>query len=251
MSKKLFYDIETAPIVGTVWGKYEQNLIWTINDWYMLMFAYKWEHEKKTHVVALPDFKLYKKDPTNDLEVVKKLHELFNEADIVVAHNGDQFDQKKSNARFIYHDLEPVAPYQSIDTKKVAKRYFNFTSNKLDDLGTHFKLGNKLHTDYTLWQGCMSGDMKAWKAMKKYNIQDVVLLEKVYQKMMPWMTTHPNIATIDNKPSVCPKCGAENSMQARGYRYTKVARYKCFRCRECRSHVSLRAAEKGQRIQYV
>lgn len=248
--KKLFYDIETAPIVGTVWGKYEQNLIWTISDWYMLMFAYKWEHEKKTHVVALPDFNLYKKEPTNDYEVVKKLHELFNEADIVVAHNGDQFDQKKSNARFIYHNLPPVSPYQQIDTKKAAKRYFNFTSNKLDDLGTYFNLGNKIHTDYTLWQGCMNGDMKSWKAMKKYNIQDVVLLEKVYQKMMPWMSTHPNVATIDERPDACPKCGEQGKMQSRGFRVSKVARYRKFQCQNCGSWVQERASQKFK-VQYV
>jgi predicted RNA-binding Zn-ribbon protein involved in translation (DUF1610 family) len=251
VSRKLFYDIETAPIIGTVWGKYEQNLIWTIKDWYMLMFAYKWEGEKKTHVISLTDFDLYKKDPGNDLELVKALHKLLDEADIVVAHNGDQFDQKKSNARFIYHNLLPPAPYQQIDTLKIARRNFKFTSAKLDDLGELFQVGKKIKTDADLWKGCMTGDMNAWKRMKAYNKQDVILLEKVYNRMMPWATTHPNIANIDNRPNACPKCGKEGSLQSSGTRVTKTQTYNRFVCTNCGSWVSNRKSVKKEAVLYV
>jgi hypothetical protein len=172
-TKTLIYDIETAPIVGTVWGKWEQNLIWTIQDWYILGFSYRWHGKRmKTQSVFMPDFKLYKKDPTSDYEVVKKLYELFNEAEIVVAHNGNSFDQKKSQARMIIHGFGPPSPYQQIDTKLVAKRNFNFTSNKLDDLGSYFGYGNKMKTDKDLWRKCMAGDMKAWKYMRDYCDRD-------------------------------------------------------------------------------
>jgi hypothetical protein len=38
----------------------------------------------------------------------------------------------------------------------------------------------------------MNKDKQAWDMMKKYNIQDVVLLEKVYEKMLSWIRNHPN-----------------------------------------------------------
>lgn len=76
----LIYDLETAPIIGTVWGKYEQNLIWSIQDWYILGFSYRWYGERmKTQNHFMHDFKRFKKEPQNDYEVVKKLLKNFNE----------------------------------------------------------------------------------------------------------------------------------------------------------------------------
>ena len=232
--RTLIYDIETAPIIATVWGKYEQNFVWSIQDWYMLCFAYKWEGERKTHVISQTDFKNYKPGSDDDSEVVKALHKLFDEADIIVAHNGNSFDQKKSQARMIQNGLAPPAPYKQIDTKLVARRHFNFTSNKLDDLGEYLKLGKKISTGGSdLWKSCMAGDMKAWRKMQKYNIQDVVLLEKIYLKMRPWMNNHPHLGVIDGRPLACKNCSSQRLHQHTkktiantGWKY----QYKCYDC---------------------
>lgn len=247
----LIYDIETTPSLGWVWGKWEQNVIDFEKDWHILCFAYKWLGEKKTHVVALPDFKLYKKDPENDYEVVKKLHELFSEAEVLVAHNGNSFDQKKSQARMLYHGMTPPEPYKQIDTKLVAKRYFSFTSNKLDDLGKTLGLGQKLETGgFDTWKGCMTGDMKSWKKMCKYNIQDVVLLEKIYLKMRPWIDTHPPVNNYTQRPGDCPKCG-HSHLLSKGYRITKTNRYQRWQCQGCGGYSSSRVAEKGEKPVFV
>ena len=66
---------------------------------------------------------------------------MFDEADVVIAHNGDKFDMRKANARFGHY--EPPMPVQQVDTLKVARKYFKFESNKLGDLGEHLGLGNK------------------------------------------------------------------------------------------------------------
>jgi hypothetical protein len=48
-------------------------------------------------------------------------------------------------------------------------------------LGHFLGIGRKLnHTGKALWLGCMSGDPKSWKKMRRYNQQDVRLLEAVY-----------------------------------------------------------------------
>ncbi len=247
-AKILIYDIETAPILGAVWGKYEQNLIWSIQDWYMLCFAYKWLGEKKTHIISQKDSKNYKPGSEDDSDVARKLRQLFDEADIIVAHNGNNFDQKKSNARMAYWDMGPPSPYKQVDTLQVARRYFKFTSNKLDDLGEHLGLGKKLETGgYKLWKGCMDGDKKSWKKMEAYNKQDVVLLEKVYLKLRPWMTNHPNMARIENRPESCPTCGANGqNLHARGTRTTNVSIYRRYRCTKCTSWCSGRKAAKKE-----
>ena len=174
MAKVLFFDIETAPNLSYVWGQWQQDVIQHDREWYMICFSYKWEHQKKTHVVSLTDFDLYKKDRENDLEVSKKLWKLFDEADIVIGHNSDAFDIKKANARFVYHNLGPTTYYQSVDTLKIARRFFKFNSNKLGHLGETLGLGSKESTGgFETWEGCMKGDAKAWAVMKKYAKQDV------------------------------------------------------------------------------
>ena len=159
MAKVLFFDIETAPNLAYVWGQWQQDVIDHKREWYILCFSYKWEDQKKTHVVSLNDFDLYNEDSENDLEVVKKLWELIDEADIVIGHNSDAFDIKKANARFVYHELGPPSHFGSVDTLKIARRYFKFNSNRLGHLGEHLGLGGKEVTGgFQTWAGCMKGD---------------------------------------------------------------------------------------------
>ncbi len=177
----------------------------------------------------MPDFPNYRKNKTNDKELVKELWELLNEAEIVIAHNGDQFDIKKLNMRFVAHKLPPPSPYKTIDTLKIARRYFNFSSNKLDELARQLKLGRKvIHTGKDLWFKCMSGDLKAWKLMKKYNKWDVILLEKLYLRLRPFMTMHPHY--VGHK--VCHVCGSPRVIK-RGFDRLVGSRKQRYQCQSC------------------
>ena len=230
--KTLLLDIETAPGLGFAWEKYETNIIEFVKDWYMLSFTVKWLDDTKIHTYALCDFPTYQKNKESDLELVRKLWDFVNEADVIVAHNGDSFDIRKMNARFIVNGLTPPAPYRTVDTKKVAKKNFSFMSNSLNDLGTLFGLGNKASTGgFKLWTDCMAGKPDAWKRMKKYNKMDVILLEKVYLHMRPWMKTHPNIS-IEISRINCQACGSANT-QKRGFSYSKYTKYQRLQCMTC------------------
>ena len=235
--KVLIFDIENTPLISYTWGMWETDVIEVKENWYILCFAYKWLGEKDVHIVAMPDFKLYKKDKQNDYEVVKKLHELFEQASMIIAHNGDQFDIKKANARFIFHGFEPPTPYKTIDTLKIARRYFKFDSNKLDYLGQYLKLGRKLpHTGKHLWFGCMEGDMKSWKIMKDYNKMDVILLDKVYRKLRGWKKGTPYMNLIVGKPENCPNCGGEH-MHSHGLDWDGLSVYHRYKCLNCGANI--------------
>jgi DNA polymerase elongation subunit (family B) len=230
-SRIVLLDIETAPSLGWVWEKYETNVIDFKRDWYVLSFAYKVMGEKKVQVRGLIDYPGYKKDMENDEALINDLWKVFDEADIIIGHNGDRFDIRKSNSRFISHKLPPPSPYKTVDTLKIARRIFKFDSNKLDDLGRYLGVGRKLpHTGFHLWKGCMTGDPQSWKLMKKYNGHDIELLEKVYFLMRAWTPTHPNV----NKGEVaCPKCGSID-VQKRGFSYTLLRQKQRFQCLSCR-----------------
>lgn len=227
----LLLDLETAPSLGWVWQKWETNVIDFHTDWYILSIAWKWADERRVHTLGLCDFPGFRKRPEDDESLTKVLWNLLNTADIVVAHNGDGFDLPKACTRFISHSLPPPAPYRTVDTLKIARSRFKFDSNKLDDLGRYLKLGRKLpHTGFHLWKGCMSGDAKSWRLMKRYNGQDVVLLEKVYFLLRAWHPTHPSVA--QGAAGACPKCASLN-VHRRGFSYTTFRRKQRFLCLDC------------------
>lgn len=238
--KILFLDLETFPNIGYTWTKWETNVIDFIEHWYILCVGYKWLGGK-TKVVALPDFKGYKPH-SKDEELVKFAWGLLDEADIVIAQNGDAFDIKKLNTRFMQYGLTPPSPYKTIDTLKIARK-FSFNSNKLDDLGRDLGLGRKLeHEGFPLWLKCREGDMKAWKRMKSYNKQDVELLEQLYLKERPWIKNHPNLDAFNHINTTCPRCGSKD-IQWRGEYKTQTNLYKRFCCKNCGSWGKLNKSE--------
>lgn len=248
--KILLIDIETSPNLGYVWGKYQQDVIRFNKEWYILCFAAKWLGAKeKVFCESLPDYSLYKKDPSNDKALLQVLHDLLSQADIVVAHNGDDFDFKKINARFMVHGMEPPAPYKTVDTLKVARRYFGFTSNKLGDLAQTLSIdGGKIDTTFNLWLGCLAGDNRSWAKMRAYNKRDVELLEEVYMRLRPWDSTHPNAGVL-TEGLICPRCESKH-MQSRGTYVAKTRTYQRFQCQDCGGWMrAFNASPRGRKPQ--
>ena len=84
---------------------------------------------------------------------MESLLSVINQYDIIVAHNGDNFDIKKIMTRFAIHWLHVDRRIKSIDTYKIAKREFWATSNKLDYLCRMFGLNVKTDTGwFQLWK---------------------------------------------------------------------------------------------------
>ncbi len=222
----LFYDIETMAALVYTWSNYKTNVIATEQDWYMLSVAWKWGGTNKVH------FARKSKKKGDDRSLVKTVWTLLDEADIVVAHNGDSFDQRKCNARFIELGMPPPSPYQTIDTKKVASRAAYNYSNKLDELARRLDLGRKLDTlGFGTWLGCAAEDPKSWELMKRYNIHDVILLEKVYDALLPWVDS-VNMAHWAEGVLACRRCGSKN-VQKRGIVRTNASSFQAFACNVC------------------
>jgi hypothetical protein len=239
VAKILLLDIETAPAKAYVWGIYDQNIghKQIIEDTYMLCWTAKWYGDRDIKFDSLINYPtLFKKQPRNDSLICKSIWKLMNEADIIVAHYGDQFDLKKLNAFFLKNNMPPVSSYKSIDTKKALSKHFGFISNKLDAICKELSLGQKVeHEGFDLWIKCMKGDSSAWKRMKKYNIGDVKLLEMLYNKIKPFMSGHPNMILYEeNRVLRCKKCLSIN-FKRNGYAYTSTGKYQRYACNVCRS----------------
>lgn len=232
-------DIETSPIIGYAWSTWDTNLLKVLEPTKIISMAWKSLGDKKTQVRALCDYKGYKANVLNDKALMGDIWDVLNEADIVVAHNGQAFDTKKINARFIINGLDAPRHYEVIDTLKVAKKYFKFDSNSLDSLGSYLGEGEKIaNGGFGLWTACMAGDLGAWKRMKDYNVRDVELLERIYLRLRPFMNgDHPDVNLVAgnfSRPQSCHICGSEH-VQKRGYSFTKTGRKQRYQCSDCGS----------------
>ncbi len=232
----LIYDIETMASLVYTWGQWKQNVIATERDWFMLSFAWKWYGGNGTRFVSLQQDPRIRRPIDDDRYVVNHLWSLFNAADVVIAHNGDNFDVKKANTRFLYHGLGPTSPYKSIDTLKEYRRYFSHYSAGLNELARYHNHGKKVeHIGFDLWLGCQAGDPASWREMERYNRRDVRLLEDVWLDARPWIGSPGKFAPMnyglfmDSEDAICPKCGHKDLIW-RGYHRTLVNN---FRTRQC------------------
>ena len=230
--KVLLIDIETFPIIAAVWTLHEASAVWVESDTFLASFSAKWVGSK-TKTYTLPDYHGYRKyTDKDDKPLVRDLWMLLNEADVVIAHNGDRFDIKKINARLAVHGFPPPSPFKTIDTLKIARNVFKFDSNKLDNLGRYLHEGRKLpNTGAALWRGCRDGDRKSWRTMRRYNPQDVELLWRVYKRLRPWAKSHPNLSLYDDRPG-CPVCRSRR-VKKEGFKYTIKTKRQQFKCLDC------------------
>lgn len=233
-------DLETSYLVGATWGMWQQDVVTVLQDPYILGFGYSWNHLEGTHWIGMSDFPAYyKKHPNDDKLVVKALHKIFEEADVIVAHNGKAFDVKKSKGRFLIHGLTPPSFYKVVDTKTVAKQ-FGYPSNKLDELGRTLLHERKIrHDGIDLWTRCMAKklDLEAWQKMADYCKQDVILLKRLYNLMLPWIDNHPNWNVYSDTPPSCTNCGS-GRLRQKGYRYNVTTRQQRFQCGKCGKYSS-------------
>jgi|TARA_R100001530_G_scaffold47170_2_gene35475 DNA polymerase elongation subunit (family B) len=240
LPKILMFDIETTPMPVWVWDFGKQYVPPTnlMRDdaghqkfWYILSWSAKWLYDE----VVLSDVLTPKEAVAgDDSRILKSIWELLDEADIVVAHNGDRFDIRKLNARFILNDMLPPAPYKSIDTLKIARKEFAFSSNKQDFLTKYFGLAEKLNTEFQLWIDCMNGDKARLQEMLEYNKRDVVGLEQVYLKLRPYIRNHPNLGVLMDD-DVCPTCGSESLSPILATYFTSANEFPVYRCGGCGS----------------
>jgi len=248
----LIYDIETSYNLGSTWGKWQQNVMHFVEQKHLFCFAYKWygEPDSEIKVVGQTDFaRAYKRNQRDDRQVAQELHRLFDEADVIVAHNGNSFDQKETQTRFLVHGLPKTSPYKQVDTKLVARRNFRMNSNSLNDIGKMLGLGKKLpHFGFEMWQEIYENrDPEMWQTMRDYNVQDVVLLNSVYERFLTggWIDNHPNMAIITGRLDSCPKCGTSGRMMKRGIVTSNTVAYQQYQCGHCKSYSRERKAATG------
>ncbi|AWN05257.1 DnaQ-like DNA polymerase III subunit [Streptomyces phage Ibantik] len=226
--KLITLDLETSPNLANVWGLWNQNihLPQLLESGEVICFAAKTYGEEEVQ--------FYSTFHNGKEEMVSAAHELLDEADAVIHFNGKRFDIPHLNREFVEMELSPPSPYAQIDLLQVVKKQFRFPSNKLDYVTKALGLDHKVqNSGHTLWVKCMAGDYQAWEEMKTYNVQDVVITEQLYDRLLPWIPSHPAHGLYqEGDEETCPNCGGVD-LKKRGFAYTQVSKFQQYRCEDC------------------
>lgn len=226
--KILTLDIETSPNLVHTWGLFDQNIAINqiVEPGGVICWAAKRYGEKEVFFDSI--------HRSSKKKMLEGIHKLLSEADVIVHFNGVSFDIPMLNSEFIQAGMTPPAPYKQVDLFRVAKRAFRFPSNKLQYISKVLGIGQKVqHEGHELWVKCLAGENAAWKRMEEYNKNDVVLTEKLYNKMQAWIPNHPNHGLYDeSEKPVCVNCGSSR-LQHRGMARTLSQQYPRFQCTDC------------------
>lgn len=229
----LVVDIETLMGEAYIWRMWEEvrNIEMLTKPVTILSWAAKWVGEDYTY------FDSVQRNSREDM--MQNLWDLMDEAEVVVGWNSNRFDIRLINAEFAQLGMAPPSPYKKLDLQVQVRKHMSFMSNKLDYVAQALGLGRKLeHEGLPLWIKCLDGDRKAWTTMQEYNEQDVILTEKVYDRLLPWL---PQV--LPPKHGMTCTCGSTH-IQERGYAKTVANLYKRYQCQGCGAWLKSIIAEK-------
>jgi hypothetical protein len=225
MARILSLDIETRPALVYTFQAYDVNIgpDQVVDAGGILCWSAKWVGEKGVYFAS--------EWTHSKVEMLDALGELLARADAVISYNGNRFDLPKIQGEFALAGLKPPAPVTSIDVLKAVKK-LGFMINKLAFIGPLLNVGNKIkHEGFLLWRSVLEGDPRAQKRMELYNKQDVLLLEKLYLRIKPFIQDHPHLG---DERGACGSCGSDH-LQQRGWRRTKFFKTQRFQCQSCGS----------------
>jgi len=228
-AKILFWDTEVSRAVVAGYGtKWDFKVVKIIRPQQLMCYAYRWMGDKKARFVGRHDFKTYK-------EFVQSLADLLGSADIAIAHNGLQFDNKMSNTFFLQERIDPPQPFKTIDTCRVARSVFKLPSNSLRDLADFLGLEGKKDITYADLEDDYMGDStsrRTIRLMSDYTRRDVDLLQEIYMIIRPYVKGHPIVTSYSETLDACPICAGDN-IRYKGTQINRITRYKRYKCLDC------------------
>lgn len=208
MSRRLYFDMETSyNLVASfqIGRKVFLGPESIVKERAVICIAYKWENDTRVYTFQWDRNQC-------DKAMLAKFVKIAQQADEIVAHNGDRFDLRWLRTRCAFHRIPCPPDFTSIDTLKLARAGFNFNSNKLDYIGKFLGVGQKVVTERGLWDKViLHNDPKALKSMVAYCQQDVLLLQRVHAEIVPY-TKHRTHRWMDEGATRidCPECGSSN-----------------------------------------
>ena len=93
------------------------------------------------------------------------------------------------------------------------------------------KLVQRKFAGHELWKECLKGNKEAWKEMRQYNPQDIVVTEELYEMLLVNDNSINFNVYEDNSENKC-SCGSF-VVNKKGFRYTNAGKYQSYVCKGC------------------
>jgi DNA polymerase elongation subunit (family B) len=226
----LVFDIETVPALAATYHTGKQTLCedQLISDPYIASIQYKWYGDSNVKVL-LADL-----NKSDDKAILKTFVEIVDKADWVVYHNGDSFDWRWVQQRLAYHKLPALAPKESTDTMRACKKHFKLMKYTLSYCCKYFKVSHKKESGgFKTWVGLLLKDKKVLKDFKAYGKQDVISLEQLFIRILPYITKKPKVKqTLSDFRC---ECGSKSYVKNGTRLTTAGVRQQQIRCKGCAS----------------
>ncbi len=230
------FDIETAPMLGYFWQPKTRYITAdkVVDYGGLLSFSSK--------VYGVKETQFFSRWGDGEETMLAALWNMLDTADIVVGYNSDRFDIKKARTYLTGAGFPPFSPVRSVDLIKTVRSQFELPYYSLNEVAKWLGLGSKLtHQGFQLWTGCLTGNAKDQRKMELYNRRDVTLTEEVYDRLRPYIKSHPNLALwADSETTTaapkCPNC-ANDKFKPAGTTSTALTLYSLYECKHCGHHV--------------
>lgn len=217
----LFFDIESTNLNG-VFG-------------HIICISWKFQDEDRVHTASIHKSPQFKKDPIDDSWVLEEFRKrAYEKCHVWVAHYGRRFDMRMIQARRLFHHLDPLEQKPSVDTWRIARDNLALHSNRLAALTDFLELPSKTPLSGEIWRRAAIGDIKSIKYVIEHCEADIWALEGAYNKLRPFMTTHPNVNLVPGNLFACPVCGNPRIVRD-GYRIAKTGTAQIYKCLNCGS----------------
>ena len=235
--KILFYDIETKPLKAWIWRPGKQvvrpaQLDTQYNEYDVICISYEWLH---TNVKGTLDWG-YKAQ--NSKKMIKRMTELFDEADIVIGKNNKRFDDKHMNTMRLKHGLpgRPDLSSKVDDLESQMRRHFMLASYGLDYFSEILGYGGKTKMCFQDWidivEKTKNGE-KAFNKMCNYCAKDVHDTKLIWKHCEKHFIPKFNYAAAinDKENIVCTACGSKNVIK-NGTRLSGVTKHQHYYCKD-------------------
>jgi hypothetical protein len=151
-----------------------------------------------------------------DKKLLKGFLKEYNQADMVIGYNNDNFDNRWINAQAICYGFEVNTSVKSFDLIKPIKKNFRFQGYSMDYVASKLGTQTKIPTGFNLWNDVQfetnkSKSSRALKEMCAYNIGDIIATEQLYLRLRPHIDHKLHLGVLRGSGKFsCVECGGHN-----------------------------------------
>ena len=219
MANVLFWDIETT------WGLRP-------DDTHLLCIAWSWLGEDHVNIASIDEGN-WPKELREDKHVLEAFVPEFTKADNLITWYGRKFDEPYIRARAAKHRMGGLPHVHHDDLWYTCRHEFSLSSNRLENAAEFLGVEHeKEKLSKYVWHDATFGDQKALDKIKYRCVIDVLLLEDVYEVMLPYVRNKFNIATAEAQEFTCPWCGSKK-VTRNGKGYSALTVWQKYHCKEC------------------